>query len=164
MFIFFLLSCADVAKPSLGCTDCNAVNYDSSAVIDDSSCLFFNSNRIYSYSVQDSIMDFSLTWFFDSYTIFIEREPCNPNGILIKNYGNIVNSDGSLIIRAIAEEDSIYIPSQIIDTGIETFSTDYIQISESTGYFRNDSIYIFLDYSGRYDPYTGKLFGIKIDN
>ena len=109
-------------------------------------------------------MDFSLTWFFDSCTIFIEREPCNPNGILIKNYGNIVNSDGSLIIRAITEEDSIYIPSQIIDTGIETFSTDYMQISESTGYFRNDSIYIFLDYSGRYDPYTGKLFGIKIDN
>jgi hypothetical protein len=56
-------------------------------------------------------MDFSLTWFFDSYTIFIEREPCNPIGILIKNYGNIVNSDGSLIIRAITEEDSIYIPS-----------------------------------------------------
>ena len=109
-------------------------------------------------------MDFSLTWFFDDYLIEITREDCLPSGILIKNYGNISNSDGSLIVRGIAREDSIYIPSQIINTGKDNFSTDYIEISESTGYFKNDSIFIVLLYMDRYDPYIGNLFGIKIDN
>ena len=109
-------------------------------------------------------MDFSLTWLFNDYLIQITRGDCFPDGILIKNYGNISNSNGSLIVRGIARADSIYIPSQIIDTGKDNFSTDYVEISESTGYFKNDSIFITLSYSNRYDPYIGNLFGIKIDN
>lgn len=164
IFAFIFFKCSDSSSLSHGCKDCNAINYDSLAVIDDSSCFFSNSNIISSYSVQDSIMEFSLSWLFDDYLIEITREDCLPNGILIKNYGNILNSDGSLIVRGIAIEDSIYIPSQIIDTGKDNFSTDYIEISESTGYFKNDSIFIALSYSNRYDPYIGNLFGIKIDN
>lgn len=159
----FYFSCED-NNLKKGCTDCSAINYDSTAILNDGNCIFSNNNIISNYTVKDSIMGPSLEWYFDDYAIEIIRDSCSSNGILIKNYGNINNSDGALVIQGIISEDSIYIAPQIIDTGKDIYSTDYIEIFENTGEFRNDSIFINLGYMNRYDPYIGKLYGIKINN
>jgi len=162
LIILFLFSCHD-KNIREGCTDCTAINYDSTATFDDSTCIFSNNNIFSTYAVKDSIMGPFLSWYFDEYIIEIKRD-CSSNGIIIKNYGNASNSDGPLIVQGIAYKSSIFIPFQIIDTGKDVYSTDYIEVYENTGIFRNDSIFIDIEYMNRYDPFIGKLYGIKINN
>ena len=50
------------AEPLIGCTNCNAINFDDDANEDDGSCIFINTNRLGDYAVIDSTMDWVLEW------------------------------------------------------------------------------------------------------
>tara|TARA_Y100000590_G_scaffold205999_1_gene233531 strand:+ start:206 stop:649 length:444 start_codon:yes stop_codon:yes gene_type:complete len=147
----------------MGCTDCHAINYNFDANEDDSSCVLLNTNRLGEYAVTDSIMDFTLDWNIDNYTILIARDSCDSVGIIISNYSNIINSTGALTVKAKIKGDSIFIPQHIIDNGSDGYN-DYIEVYESKGYFQSDSIYFNLYYMNRYDPFYGFVKGYLISS
>ena len=162
IFKFIILSyisllfngCAE--EDLIGCTDCNAVNFNNDATQDDGSCILKNNNRIGEYAVKDSTMDWVLYWWHDEYSISIDRDSCNSIGIVIDNYANMSNSVNSFSVRADINEDSIFIPYQKV-FGYEILQTD--------GYFRNDSIYFQVYYltPNFGDPYIGNVYGKKIN-
>ncbi|MBL7013746.1 MAG: hypothetical protein ISR83_04945 [Candidatus Marinimicrobia bacterium] len=100
--------------------------------------------------------------YYDDYSIQIERDSCDSIGIIIQNYGNISNSTGPLNVSAHIRGDSIWIPFQIIEAPVQIFSTDYITIYESKGYFKDDSVFIPIYFMDAFDPYIGNLWGKKL--
>ena len=122
------------AEPLIGCTNCNAINFDDDANEDDGSCIFINTNRLGDYAVIDSTMDWVLEWWYDEYNISIVRDSCSSVGIKINNYANWIttNLDDSVSVRANIIGDSIFIPYQVV-LGYEILETD--------GYFQEDSIF-----------------------
>jgi len=164
LFIFIstiiLVSCVDDIES--GCTDCNATNYNSNAVNDDNSCVLLNTQKLGSYSVQDSIMSPFLDIYYDTYYIQIERDSCDSIGIIIQNYGNISNSNGPLNVSAYIDGDSLFVPYQIIEDPEQIYTTDYMTIYESKGYFKDDSLFLPIYYMNEFDPYIGNLWGKKL--
>ena len=146
-----------------GCTDCNATNYDVSANKDDGSCKYLNESRLGMYVVSDSIIDPFQTIFYSSYKIEIKHNKCMPSEMLISNFGDIKNSlkDPITIVCEISG-DSIFIKQQIIEGPDANSTTDFIQVSQSYGYFSNDSIYFSIRFSDRFDPYYGNCWGKKM--
>ena len=122
------------AEPLIGCTNCNAINFDDDANEDDGSCIFINTNRLGDYAVIDSTMDWVLEWWYDEYNISIVRDSCSSMGIKINNYANWINTslDDSVSVKANIIGDSIFIPYQVV-LGYEILETD--------GYFQEDSIF-----------------------
>ena len=144
-----------------GCTDCNATNFNPDALIDDDSCILLNTNRLGTYSVQDSVHGPFFDMFYDDYLIQIVQDACDSIGISINNYANITNSLGELNVIAQIVGDSVYVPYQIIEVPGQDLITDYMTIFESTGYFKEDSIFLTLYYMDMFDPYFGHLWGKK---
>ena len=161
LFLFFSMifwwSCTD--ELTSGCTDCNATNFNPDAGDDDGSCILLNTNRLGTYSVQDSVHGPFFEWFNDDYLINIVRDSCDSMGISINNYANITNSLGPLNVIAQIVGDSIYLRYQIIEVPDQELITDQMTIFESKGYFKEDSIFLTLYYMDRYDPYFGLLWG-----
>ena len=104
------------AEPLIGCTNCNAINFDDDANEDDGSCIFINTNRLGDYAVIDSTMDWVLEWWYDEYNISIVRDSCSSMGIKINNYANWITTslDDSVIVKANIIGDSIFIPYQVV--------------------------------------------------
>tara|TARA_B100000287_G_scaffold283405_1_gene267041 strand:+ start:420 stop:872 length:453 start_codon:yes stop_codon:yes gene_type:complete len=143
-------------EPVVGCTDCNAVNFNNNANEEDGSCILINNHRIGQYAVRDSTMDWVFDWWHDEYSISIERDSCNSVGIIIDNYANMSNSVNSFRVRADINGDSILIPyQQVFD----------FEILQTDGYFRKDSIYFQIYYltPNFGDPYIGNVYGKKFD-
>ena len=144
-----------------GCTDSTATNFNPDALIDDDSCILLNTNRLGTYSVQDSVHGPFFDMFYDDYLIQIVQDACDSIGISINNYANITNSLGELNVIAQIVRDSVYVPYQIIEVPGQDLITDYMTIFESTGYFKEDSIFLTLYYMDMFDPYFGHLWGKK---
>ena len=146
------------AEPLIGCTNCNAINFDDDANKDDGSCIFINTNRLGDYAVIDSTMDWVLEWWYDEYNISIVRDSCSSMGIKINNYANWITTslDDSVSVRADIIGDSIFIPYQVV-LGYEILETD--------GYFQEDSIFFQIYYltPNFGDPYLGYVKGKKIN-
>ena len=146
------------AEPLIGCTNCNAINFDDDANEDDGSCIFINTNRLGDYAVIDSTMDWVLEWWYDEYNISIVRDSCSSMGIKINNYANWITTslDDSVSVKANIIGDSIFIPYQVV-LGYEILETD--------GYFQEDSIFFQIYYltPNFGDPYFGYVKGKKIN-
>ena len=159
-FIFIAVLFSSCKKE--GCTDCNASNYSANAEVDDRSCVYDNEERAALYAVSDSITDPFQSTFTNTYAIDLQYGECDPDGMIINNYGDIKNSEGEPIAAAITLlGDSIFIANQIIEGPDENATTDFIEIFESKVYFSNDSVYIDLSYTDRFDPYFGRCWGEK---
>lgn len=147
-----------------GCIDCLATNYDASAVSSDNSCEYENIEHLTTYSVIDSLVDPFQTVYRDTYDISISRDTCGVYSVLMNNYANVQFSDGSQ--NAVQGEmigDTLFFSQQILLGPTTTETVDKITVSESKAYFRNDSIFLPLNYSDRFDPYYGFASGpIKI--
>ena len=153
IFLYLILFWAGCAEETLmGCTNCNAVNFNSEANEDDGSCVLINTNRLGEYAVTDSTMDWVFNWWHDEYNISILRDSCSSVGIKINNYSNVPSLDVSAEIIG----DSIFIPNQAV-LGYEIIETD--------GYFREDSIFFQIYYLTPLfgDPYFGYVEGKKIN-
>ncbi len=143
----------------IGCKDCLALNYDSTAVSSDGSCEYAQIDHLATYTVADSLVDFSQTVTRDTYDIVIGRDTCGVYNVTLSNYANIKQSDNSkLKVFGYILGDSIYFNNQVI-LGPDTFSVDKITVSETRGFFRNDSIFLPIYYSDRFDPYFGFMSG-----
>jgi hypothetical protein len=143
----------------IGCKDCLALNYDSTAVSSDGSCEYAQIDHLATYTVVDSLVDFSQTVTRDTYDIVIGRDTCGVYNVTLSNYANIKQSDNSkLKVFGYILGDSIYFNNQVI-LGPDTFSVDKITVSETRGFFRNDSIFLPIYYSDRFDPYFGFMSG-----
>ena len=162
-FIFFSMifwwSCTD--DLTSGCTDCNATNFNPDASDDNGSCILLNTDRLGTYSVQDSVHGPFYDWFNDEYSIDFVRDSCDSTRMSINNYANITNSLGPLNVIAQIVGDSIYMPYQIIEIPDQDLITDHITIFNSKGHFKKDSIFLTLYYMDRFDPYFGYLWGKK---
>jgi hypothetical protein len=112
------------------------------------------------YSVQDSIIDPFQTVFHGKYQISVQRYFGNTALIEISNYANIKQTNGiPLTVEGQVLGNAITISSQVVK-GPTNATVDYIRVNASTGYFSQDSIYLHLSYSDRFDPYYGDLWGV----
>jgi len=164
IILLLIVGCFDEYSPIkqvnvYGCTDNTACNFNIDANINDNSCILLNTNRLGTYFVQDSIKGPFFDIFYDEYIIQIIQDSCDSIQFSINNYANITNSLGDLNVIAQIIGDSIYFPYQIIEGPDQTAITDYMIIFESTGFFKEDSIFLTLYYMDRFDPYFGHLWG-----
>ena len=147
-----------------GCIDCLASNYDNTAVSSDGSCEYETIDHLTTYTVIDSLGDPFQTVFRDTYDITILRDTCGVYSVLMSNYANVKFSDGSPIqVQGEMIEDTLFFSQQILLGPTTTQTVDKITVSESKAYFRNDSIFLPLLYTDRFDPYYGFASGpVKI--
>ena len=148
-----------------GCTDCNATNYDIDAAQNDNSCQYINETQVGSYTITDSIVDWTQTVWYSTYIMEIKRGECDPNGLTISNYNNLTNqlTGDPLEVNCEILGDSIIINPQMIEgDNIPGYSFDDFNIHKQKGYFRNDSIFINISYSSNGDdPHYGYCWGKK---
>lgn len=150
-------SCRYVA----GCTDCLATNYDTTAVTNDGSCEYALIDHIGTYLVTDSIVLPDLSVARDTYDISFKRDNCGAYNVIFSNYANLRYSDSleTITISAQIMNDTIYVLPQILNGPTDVFANDYYSIDYVKGFFRNDSIFLTISYSDRFDPYFGFLSG-----
>jgi len=101
----------------LGCTDSNASNYDSTAIINDGSCVFIGctDSNAENYNPSANEDDGSCEYFCDNFDIAI---PICENNIII-NYGEtaLLNCEGSSLMFFDADNN-------ILSIGSNTYTTD----------------------------------------
>ena len=101
----------------LGCTDSNASNYDSTAIINDGSCVFIGctDSNAENYNPSANEDDGSCVYFCDNFDIAI---PICENNIII-NYGEtaLLNCEGSSLMFFDADNN-------ILSIGSNTYTTD----------------------------------------
>ena len=104
----------------LGCTDINASNYDSSALINDGSCLFLGcmDSSAENYNPLATNDNGSCEYFCDDFQVSVPL--CNSSSITVE-YGEqaLINCEGSTLTFF----DDDY---NILSTGIDTYTTDPI--------------------------------------
>jgi hypothetical protein len=144
----------------IGCKDCLALNYDSTAVSSDGSCEYAQIDHLTTYTVTDSVVDKNQNVSRDTYDILVARDTCGVYNVTLSNYAKIKQSDNlNLKVHGYLLGDSIYFNSQVILGPTDTLNVDKITISETRGFFRNDSIFLPLVYNNRYDPFYGFMSG-----
>lgn len=143
----------------IGCKDCLALNYDSTAISSDGSCEYAQIDHLFTYTVIDSVVDKNQSVSRDTYDVVVARDTCGIYNVSLSNYAKIKQSDNSILkVHGYLLGDSIYFNSQVI-LGPDTFNVDKITVSETRGYFRNDSIFLPIEYSDRFDPFYGFMSG-----
>jgi hypothetical protein len=143
----------------IGCKDCLALNYDSTAVSSDGSCEYAQIDHLFTYTVTDSVVDKNQNVSRDTYDVVVARDTCGVYNVTLSNYAKIKQSDNSILnVSGYLLGDSIYFNTQVL-LGPDTFIVDKITVSETRGFFRNDSIFLPLVYTNRFDPFYGFMSG-----
>lgn len=131
-----------------GCTDCNALNYDSTAEIENGTCFYSEDNFQGVYSVHDSITGPpSLDWEHRSYDIEISQIQCEPTKLQIANFSN---------------RFTVQISIDTLEFQVLESNSNGSTIRSSIGYFTNDSIYGSFEYENEFgEVFYGNFSGIK---
>lgn len=145
-----------------GCTDCLAINYDSNAVSNNGTCQYELIDHLGTYLVTDSLISPDLSIARDTYDITFKRDTCGAFNVIFSNYANLNFSDSVQVVEVSAQifNDTLYVLPQILNGPTNIFANDYYSIDYMKGYFRNDSVFLTISYSDRYDPYWGFLIGV----
>ena len=140
----------------LGCTDSNASNYDSTAIINDGSCVFIGctDSNAENFNPSANEDDGSCEYFCDNFDISI---PTCENNIII-NYGEtaLLNCEGSSLIFLDADNNILSIGSNTYTTDPLYEDTSFLVSTEevvetstiNTGEFEHEGQGQNADYSG----------------
>lgn len=152
LFLILILTLSILSCNRKGCTDCNAVNYNSKAKVDDNSCQYALENFIGTYSVSDSIFGPpTATWEKRNYNIGLTRAGCNADQLAISNYAKQSNS---FLVNSTISGNNLSIPIQ---------SVNQVKIRVSSGFFRNDSIFFEFEFENEFgEVFFGSCYGEKL--
>ncbi|MDP4933503.1 MAG: hypothetical protein NWR30_02220, partial [Salibacteraceae bacterium] len=114
---------------------------------------------VYKRQVTDSVVDKNQNVSRDTYDVVVARDTCGVYNVTLSNYAKIKQSDNSILnVSGYLLGDSIYFNTQVL-LGPDTFIVDKITVSETRGFFRNDSIFLPIYDSDRFDHYFGFMSG-----